>query len=115
MRSVLITFRSCDRDMLTTRQQRVRVDAVGAVAFLATGALLLLLLDSGVVMVSAAAAMGAKQQCGSRICAPLDYCSPLHEQCEPCERICSATHNYNGELCSTYCERECSDSGGGSL
>lgn len=51
---------------------------------------------------AAVAAVG--KRCGSKLCDPLDYCSPLHEQCVPCDRICSVSNNYDAQLCASECD-----------
>lgn len=55
-----------------------------------------------------AAVATAGKRCGSKVCDPLDYCSPLHEQCVPCERICSVSNNnHDAQLCASECDGEC--------
>lgn len=54
---------------------------------------------------SSAATVPMGRQCGSKQCGPLDYCSPLNDQCVSCERICTQpSHNYDEQQCASQCD-----------
>lgn len=47
------------------------------------------------------------KRCGAQLCDLMDYCSPLHDRCEPCELVCNATNgHFDRQICNSNCESE---------